>query len=104
MPVVEHKCKGLVYRARVNLFYSSYGSIEVRKSLRLLKSKSCEGCEKCSWQEEFIKEDIACLGNHDWLSNIEDGKLYSYHIVASNDYESGMWEIYDSYFIEVQEE
>ena len=52
------KCKGLFYRYSESTYYSSHGSIEQRQSFRLLKKRSCPGCDECAAMLEFLVEDI----------------------------------------------
>lgn len=52
------KCKGRFFRYSENSFVSSHGSIEIRRSYRLLKRKSCPGCDMC----RQLDEDIANVG------------------------------------------
>jgi hypothetical protein len=94
------ECKGLFWRGSANTYLSQHKSIELRKSLRFLKRKSCKGCEKCDWTWENISEDIA---NDLSILDIKDGALYQYKLEISQDYESGQYEIDGSYFIEAKE-
>ena len=71
----QSECKGRVYRYRVNSFVVR-DRIEVKKSLRLLKRKSCPGCEKCGWMDEAIECEIDYYNPSDFLSGLEDGKMY----------------------------
>ena len=81
------QCKGLVFRGYSSTFFSN-GRIERREGIRILKSKSCPGCDnKCS---SHILEDI-----HDDLDmdilvlpSIEDGKLYflEYKLLSTDEY------------------
>jgi hypothetical protein len=70
------ECKGKVYRCYINQYYSYHKSIEVRKSLRLLKKESCSGCEKCDWVDEFLSEDIMCSEDNDYLKDLKGDKKY----------------------------
>lgn len=100
----ESKCKGVFWRGWVSTYLSQYKSVEVRKSLRLLKRKSCPGCEKCEWIWDFINEEIygGDMYCSDLLSNIENGKTYTYKIDGGWDWETGIWEIDGFYFKEVE--
>lgn len=77
-------CKGIFWRAKVSSFLSSHRSIEVRKSLRLLKRKSCSGCEKCYWIWDNLSEMVDEVD--DYLGDIEDGEIYTYNVVVSQGY------------------
>ena len=70
------KCKGLFFRYHSSSYLSSHKSIEVRKSLKLLKRKSCKGCERCEWIWEYIPQDIEDEGMEDYLGNLNNGKIY----------------------------
>lgn len=103
--IIKDKCKGLCFRAHLNQYLSEYNSIEVRKSLRLLKRKSCKGCEDCYNLLELIKEEIQNDSYTDILSKIEDGKMYQITTI----WHSGTYEYPDDgyneiYFIEVNDE
>jgi hypothetical protein len=76
-PHVNKDCKGKIYRCRVESFLNSKKTIETRKSLRLLKSESCPGCETCGWIDDFLAEDIVDEPNSDYVGNIEHGKKYT---------------------------
>ena len=76
-------CKGLVFKLNINSYLSSYSSIETRKSLRLLKRKSCPGCEKCDWIWDHLQEDISCCDN-DFLNQLDDN--FEYKIVVNSSY------------------
>jgi len=68
------KCKGLFFKGRVNSYISGNNIITQNKTIRLLKRKSCLGCEACvlffKQFSEFLNDDPAILGN------IENGKTY----------------------------
>jgi len=77
-------CKGLIFRFTSNSFLSKHGSIEDRKSLRLLKKDSCTGCPKCEWTWDYLREDISCMGD-DYLKNLIPDQKYRMNF-------SGSWE------------
>lgn len=78
---LTESCRGLFFRCSVNLFISSHGSIEERKSLRILKKKSCSGCEKCKWEMETFSEDLYFLC--DLLKDVENGEIYKLEVIIS---------------------
>lgn len=41
-------CKGLVFRGYRNEYFHK-GTYEIKQGIRLLKRKSCPGCEHCDW-------------------------------------------------------
>jgi len=88
----EILCEGIVWRGRVSSWCSD-GVIQSKKSISILKRKSCKGCVHCEWLQDFLKEDIGMNEKEDVLSNIEDGKLYMVFFNFIKDYESGYEEI-----------
>ena len=70
----KNQCKGLFWRGRVSSYLSDHQSIEVRKSLKLLKRKSCSGCSQCGYIWEYLQEDLSYV-TVDYIPNIKNGKL-----------------------------
>lgn len=68
-------CKGLVYRAKVSQYISG-DTIGERTYLKILKRKSCPGCEACGHMEEMFQEDIEQYGSAVDMSHVEDGVAY----------------------------
>ena len=97
----KNKCKGLYWRAQVSSFLSTHNSIETRKSLRLLKRKSCSGCEHCGWFWDYIKEDI-CIEICDYIGDVEDGKVYTFKVHSSQGYYDLHPEIDEIEFVKVK--
>ncbi len=94
-------CRGLYWRGRVNIWCNE-NIIQSKKSVQLLKRKSCSGCEYCDWILEFIKEDMGSQTGFDPLADIEDGKIYQIVFDSSRDFESGYDEIDGWYLEEVE--
>lgn len=94
------QCKGLFWRGSISSFISSYKSIEVRKSLRLLKKLSCPGCENCDWIWEELGNEY--ISFEDSLE-IKHGKLYTFKIHSSQGYYDSYPEIDGIEFIEIKE-
>lgn len=82
------KCKGKVFKGKVNTFLNKDGHIIQKKILIPLKQQSCNGCSICGWMEDFIKEDIA-LESFSSLDFVEHNKIYSlcYNISYNNYFE-----------------
>lgn len=97
------ECKGLFWRGRVTSWFDG-SSMQTRKSLHLLKRKSCRGCENCDWIYDWMYEDFASYGQEDLIGKIEDGKMYIIQFNGGIDYESGHYEIDDWELVEVKEE
>ena len=98
------ECKGLTFRGYSSVYTSSKSrGVEKREGIKLLKKKSCPGCEKCSWLLDDIPESIACKTLI--LPEIEHGALYSLRVTnESRDYESGYVDDYDLEFYKIKED
>jgi hypothetical protein len=92
----EPDCKGIFFRYSRSAYVSSHNSIEFRESYRLLKKRSCPGCDTCG----FFWEDIDMAGLEDteieWPKDPCPGDLYEVrYIPGSYDYEGeydgGSW-------------
>ena len=81
------ECKGLYWRGSISQFISSHNSIERRESLRLLKRKSCPGCQYCWWILDWFKEDFPAV------PDLKQHQLYTYVVHQSRDWESGHIEV-----------
>lgn len=100
----EIPCVGLFFKATINTFISSYNSVEVKKSLRLLKRMSCKGCKECENHLKFLKEGVEeTTIPDDYLSNIKNGKIYRLDISFVNNDSLDDTDI-DVNFIEVIEQ
>ena len=98
------ECKGLVFRGYSSTFmaYESRG-IERREGVKLLKRKSCPGCEKCSWMLDALPDHIDCKTLN--LPEIEPGVLYGLKAInLSRDYETGYVDDCDLEFYKIKED
>lgn len=93
------ECKGLYWRASVSCYLSNHNSIECRESLRLLRRKSCKGCEQCYWIWEILNEQLALDGGYQ--GTIEHGKIYTFNVQTSQSYYDPYPEVDYIEFIEV---
>ncbi len=71
----KNPCKGLYFRGVVSN-YSGCNTFVCNKKIRLLKRKSCKGCESCGWILEAISEDISSEIYLDF-DKVENGKIYT---------------------------
>lgn len=55
---IKEACKGLLYRANVNAFVSARGDIIRSIQMRLLKRRSCKGCESCDPKKDYLMDVI----------------------------------------------
>ena len=72
----KHNCKGLFFKGTISSFTNDKGHIGTKKYLKLLKGRSCPGCDHCGWIMDFITEEICNEPNLDWSFDIQDQKMY----------------------------
>ena len=106
-PKIENTCKGLFWKADTTAYFNhSTGAMNTTRRLRLLKRRSCSGCAKCSWFFEFMHEEVL-NGLNDYsekyLDGIENGKVYTFKLHTSCDWESSYEEIDEVEFVEVED-
>ena len=93
-------CNGLFFKGSKYIWVNMIdGRINEKIELRLLKKKSCKGCDKCNWIWDFIQEDLQNGMN---LSEVDHGKVYKPNIITSKDWESGLTDVDYIEFKEVQ--
>jgi len=87
-PIIQSsECKGLVFRG-YNTVFRSGNHIANHQGIKLLKRKSCPGCDTCENTLDCFDEDINC-GTVD-IPTIEHDKLYSLRwINDGRDWETG---------------
>lgn len=92
-----NKCKGILWRGRVNMYMNGSNEINVNRKLYPLKKHEhgCRGCEDCEWLFDHMAEDISGYGHEpEGMDKIEDMGLYRIKVGhATRDYETGYWEI-----------
>lgn len=103
--VDSQECKGLVYRAKVNIFLNSKDEFVYQQRMVPMKKMSCPGCVNCG----FIKEDLdERISNQDYSmvpEKIEHNALYRLDATHfSRDWESGWVDDWDLEFIKISEE
>jgi hypothetical protein len=97
----EIECKGLVFRANRSQYFTG-STLASRTELRLLKRKSCPGCEKCGWLWDELRQSD--FNNRLDFDAVSHGKCYTIDMCnVSTDWESGVIDDYDLEFIEVKE-
>ena len=83
-------CKGQVFRGTINNYVTGERIVS-KYELRILKSKSCPGCECCGWlmemMDECSQEDIIDF------TNLKNGAIYKLKPKMWKDWESGNNEI-----------
>lgn len=94
-----NNCKGIFFRGVVSSYISGNTIINQNKSLRLLKRRSCSGCEKCGWFWESINDFL--FSDHLLLSNIEHNKIYTPSAIIIENWEDGVEELDGIDFINV---
>jgi len=74
-------CAGVFFRYSKSVFLSSHKSIEIRESFRILKKKSCPGCDKC----QQLWEDFSMVDVEDAIvfpKKPKDGAMYKAKFVS----------------------
>lgn len=95
----ENQCKGLYFRGYRSQYFIG-DKFESKVGVRLLKKKSCKGCECCGGMLDSMKENI----NNVYLVQIEDGEIYTpIYTNISRDWETGYIDDYDIEFIKVSD-
>lgn len=92
-------CKGLIFRGYNNSFFDyKTKRFENKVGFRLLKRKSCKGCEQC-----WCLLDCLCEGTDNVIyKEVKNNKLYT--LIITNiltDYESGHVDDFDLEFKEI---
>jgi hypothetical protein len=98
-------CKGVVFRGHRSCYWSAQRqTLAFKQDLRLLKKKSCPGCQQCYWMFEDLSE---MSFNESFIlpkRGIQEGKLYSVRVTnISKDWESGIVDNWDLEVYEVDE-
>lgn len=97
----ENKCKGKIYRGRVNAYIIKTGTYVYQEHMVYMKRLSCPGCEYCGFFDDYL-DDV--LGNKSYpiIKNIEDKILYKLEVVnVSKDWETGMADDWDLEFVKL---
>lgn len=93
-------CKGLFFRGYRNV-YSVGSEFHIKQGFKLLKRKSCTGCERCHYYFDDMYEmiDSNCVV---YPNEIKNGGLYSLRVTnVGTDWESGIVDEWDYEFFEV---
>ena len=96
------ECKGLIFRGYSYMFYSHKAhKIEWQQGIRLLKKKSCKGCEQCGWIFDTIDDLLSSDGVIFPIDGIVDKELYTITVVNERrDWESGVIDSWDFKIVE----
>lgn len=102
-------CKGLIFRLTRSGWAHEGDSVGFKYQFKLLKRKSCKGCDQCLFLWDDLHERICDWGNDGYGSNIELGEenqaLYQLKVTnTSTDWESGMVDDWDIGFVKYNEE
>lgn len=98
-------CKGIVFRGYTNRYYDGY-KIVFKQELRILRRKSCPGCEQYGWIYEALAE-MESSGLVFYLAGKErlfkNRALYSVRPIGfCHDPETGLIDDYALEFYEVR--
>jgi len=98
----DNKCRGKYYRCLINP-YMTHGSYVYSIKMYYLKRQSCPGCERCGWDEDTLREAIACQ-SLPIITNPEHRAIYKLtYINITTDWETGYSDGFDLEFKKVQE-
>lgn len=91
------KCKGLFYRCRVNK-YATWTSVGSKITFRLLKKRSCPGCDRCDSLLDDLRERLSPHFSDSGVfpDDPKDGEVYRLTVTSvSRDWESGVVDDWD---------
>lgn len=99
------KCKGRIYRAKVNHFLNKNEHYIYQERMIPMKRMSCEGCDVCGWADEHLREfsyfDTPLIMDEP----IKHDQLYE--LIVCNlgyDWETGICDEWDLAFVKIGEE
>lgn len=96
-------CKGLVFRCEINEYFSGERIVQ-KTTYRLLKRKSCPGCDQCGFMRDDLNEMISGQYGMIWPDNPKHGALYSPRVTnVARDWETGYVDDWDIILEEVVE-
>jgi hypothetical protein len=102
--VEEKNCIGKLFRGYHSMFLCDGTHFGYREGIKLLKRKSCPGCDHCFWMEDELYERA---NDGDVIlpkGGIKQGALYRIEIAnVSKDWESGIIDEWDLKIVEVKE-
>lgn len=87
----ESPCKGVFFRYTENN-YAYDGKIVLSRQMKMLKSTSCRGCDKCGWLLDDVNEGVANFGagHFELPDDLTHGDIVRLTFVAdSHDWETG---------------
>ena len=91
-------CKGKIYKYVVNTYVDYRGNYTQKSTMRLLKRKSCKGCQKCDWFEEAIQQHEYDMGDI-FIEKPKNNALYTIIAISGDiDYETGYPDGYELEF------
>lgn len=103
----KETCEGQIYRYTRDAWVGYDGDVNFRDRFRWIKSLSCDGCERCGWLDESLREDMS---NIKWgrgvelPDNLKEGQLYRLAITDwSTDWETGVCDDWTIGFEEVKD-
>ena len=69
-------CIGHVFKCKENIYRNKRGVIVYKTEMISVKRKSCPGCSKCCFLDEYIDESIDCDMPPYWDKPLKHNKLY----------------------------
>lgn len=103
---VKEQCEGLIFRYTRDTWIGSDADINFRDRFRFLKSKSCDGCERCDWLWTDLQEFLSYpdIYNTIYPTHPKLNQLYTLQATNfSTDWETGITDDWDLEFVEYTE-
>jgi len=91
--ISKHDCKGLVFRGYNSVFKKASGNFEQRQGFKLLRRKSCQGCDQCKGLLDFANDWLCCYVDSLHEEPIQNEGLYKLFFDGNN-----------FFFVEIKEE
>lgn len=99
----EGECKGVFLRYRRSAYMGGDGSINMRDTFRLLKSKSCPGCDSCYPILDSVSEHMN-MGLEIGFSGLASGDMVTVSFLQHTDRETGAVDDVEVFFVKVKDE
>ena len=98
----KNSCKGLIFRGYHNEFFDPVKNhLGIKEGFKLLKRKSCSGCNNCVWIFDIMLDMVYSGGIIYPEGRVKDKGLYKIKTInGSRDFETG---IIDDFQFEIYE-
>ena len=94
-------CKGQIFKCVVNNHIDTNGSYVQKFTMKMLRRKSCKGCQYCEYLDEYAREEIDNVGEI-LVDNPQHNALYQLSVVnITTDWETGFADDFDMEFVKI---